>query len=231
MHDILMGCIWIALYFVVLAASVLAVRFTVRVPDEVFRKLLHGILLGSLLVWTWVFPQWWMACVTAVGFAVVVWPILLVLEHLPRYSQTVTERKKGELKRSLLVVFGMYAAVAALCWGWLGDRYLLLGSVYAWGIGDGAAALVGKWFGRRRIHGKKTLEGTLTMFAVSAVSVAVVLLVRGGLGAAVIPAALLTALVSALTELYTPGGWDTITCPMAAMATLTAALHLCGGIV
>ena len=129
----------------------------------------------------------------------------------------------------------MFALVIAVCWGWLGDRYLVLASVYAWGFGDAAAALVGKRFGRHKLKfrfldGKKSLEGTLAMFIVSFVSVAVVLQIRGGIPApGGFVTAAVTALVAALVELYSRGGNDTFTCPLASMAVMLPLLHLFGG--
>lgn len=42
---------------------------TKKLPDEIFRKLLHGVLLGSLAVWVHVFPNWWMTALSAAVFA------------------------------------------------------------------------------------------------------------------------------------------------------------------
>ena len=91
----------------------------------------------------------------AVGFAVLVYPILAFFERYKTFSKLTTERKKGELKSSLLLVFFMYATIVVICWGWVGDKYLVLSSVYAWGFGDAAAAIVGKRFGKHKIKWKE----------------------------------------------------------------------------
>ncbi len=94
--------------------------------------------------------------------------------------------------------------------------------MFAWGLGDAAAALVGKRFGRHYIEGKlvegrKSLEGTLAMFAVSFLSVLMVLLLHGSLAwYGCVQTAALTAAACAVVELYTKGGMDTLTCPFAA---------------
>ncbi len=228
------GCIGI--YFAVCASAALTLRLTIRIPDEVFRKLLHCILLGSLSVWVAVYDVWWMAATSSLLFAAVVYPLLWLLEHVKGYSRVVTERKRGELKRSLIVVFVMFAAVVAVCWGCLGDRWLVLASIYAWGFGDALAALIGKRYGRHGLYGRKTIEGTAAMFVTSFVSVTAVLLIRGRLcatsvlsGPACLVTALVTAAVSALTELFTPDGMDTMTCPLAAMAVLIPLVQVLGG--
>lgn len=227
------GCLLI--YFAICASSAFILRIMTQVPNEVFRKILHGILLGSLLVWVLVFKTWWIAVLSVVVFEVTVYPILLLAERLKGYSQLVTERKAGELKSSLLIVFSMFAVVLCVCWGWLGDKILVLACVYAWGFGDAAAALVGKRFGRhplegKHIEGRKSVEGSLAMFAVSLLSVFVILMMRGDLSwPSVLLVATVTAAVSALVELFSMHGNDTIFCPLAAMTVMLPLLHLLGG--
>lgn len=237
MSELWHGCVVILLYFVICASTALIAHALIAIPSEVFRKILHMILLGSLSVWTAVFERWWLAAVTAVAFALLVWPILALAEHIKGYSALLTERKQGEIKSSLLLVFFMYAAVVCLCWGALHDRLLALAGIYAWGFGDAAAALVGKRFGKHHFKGKdplcrKSWEGTAAMFAVSFVSVFIVLTVRGGLSLpTLIVVSACTAAVSAAVELFTKNGLDTVTCPLAATAVLLPLTALFGGVV
>ena len=235
-----MACFWtgtgkILLYFAIAASTALTCRVLIRIPDELFRKILHCIVLGSLPVFLTAFDFWWMAAVEAVAFALVVFPVLAILERVPGFSRLTTERKHGELKNSLLLVFFMYALVIGICWGWLQDRYLVLASVYAWGFGDAAAALVGKQFGRHKIpwkcaDGKKSFEGSGAMLATSFVSVLVILLLRGGLSLAdSLVISLLVALAAALAELCSKNGNDTVICPLSAMAVLLILIRILGG--
>lgn len=235
MQELVFGTEHVLLYFIIAASVAIFIRFKFNIPDEVFRKLLHCILLGSLFVWVVSFQTWWMVDLTAIAFALLVYPILWVAEHIRGYSKIVTERKSGELKSSLLVVFFMFAIVVAVCWGWLDDYWLVLASIYAWGFGDAAAALIGKRYGKHKFSkkiagGRKSKEGTLAMFLVSFVCVFIILILRGGLPwyeCVIISAA--TAAVSAGIELYTPNGMDTITCPLAAMLVLISLIRLFGG--
>lgn len=227
----------VLIYFVVMASIALLARVLIKIPDELFRKILHCILLGSLIPFVFCFPVWWVSALTAVGFAVVVYPILAFFEKFKGFSKLTTERKHGELKQSLLLVFGMFAAVIGICWGLAGDKWLVLASVYAWGIGDAAAALIGKRFGKHKIHWKpadshKSYEGTGAMFTLSFLSVLVILLLRGGLGMLpMIAVAAVTAAVSALAELCSKDGLDTVICPLCAMIVMLPLVRLFGGLV
>lgn len=221
-------------YFVLCAASALILRRLVTMPKEIFRKTLHIILLGSILVLTHNFPTWQEAAAASFAFAAIVFPILTLLEHIPGYSELLTERKHGEIKNSLIVVFVMFTALICVCWGWLGEKYLVVASVLAWGLGDAAAALVGKRFGRHAIEGplvegRKSLEGTLAMFLVSFLTVLAILIVHRPMpwyGYA--PISAITAAVCAVVELYTKNGMDTLTCPFAAAAVLIPLTHCVG---
>ena len=57
MEEVVRSFAAVVLYFVIAASSALLLRKLTSVPDEVFRKLLHMILLGSLAVWA--APWWW----------------------------------------------------------------------------------------------------------------------------------------------------------------------------
>jgi len=223
-------------YFAVCASGALLLRHCVSLPREVFRKTLHMIALGSVFVFTFAFRTWWVSAMAAAAFGAVVFPLLALAERLPGYADMLTERKSGEIKRSLIVVSCMFTLLIIICWGRLGERYLVIASVLAWGLGDAAAALVGKRFGRhyiegRWVEGRKSLEGTLAMFAVSFAAVMAVLLVWAPVyWHGYVPIAAATAGVAALVELYTRNGMDTITCPLAAAATLIPLVYLMGSV-
>lgn len=221
-------------YFIFCVGAMLLIRRFVRVPREVFRKTLHNIVLCSLFVWVYAFQTWWVSALAAIAFVVVVFPVLSLAERSKSYSRILAERNQGEIKRSLVVVFGMYAAIIAICWGWLGEKWLIFACVFAWGFGDAAAALIGKKYGKHHlegefIEGRKSVEGTLAMFVVSFLSVLVVFLTNGKVAwYASLPIAVLTAAVCAVVELFTRNGMDTITCPLAAAAVILPLVHLYG---
>lgn len=213
-------------YFILFALGALMIRRYAAIGEEPFRKLLHFILLLSLPVFLYAFTTWQQSALAALSFAALAYPMLALGEHMEAYARLLAQRRRGEIKRSLMIAFGMFALLICLCWGWLDDRMLALSAIYAWGFGDAAAALVGRRFGRHPLRGKliegcKSVEGTLAMFATSAALVFAVLLLRGGIPWHLIAlTAASTGAVLAAVELYTLRGYDTITCPLAAAAVI-----------
>lgn len=237
MQELLEGTKAVLTYFAIAAITALGARLLIRIPDELFRKILHCILLGSLPVFLFRFQTWWIAAGEAVGFALIIYPLLAFLDRFPFFAKLTTERKHGELQHSLLLVFGMFAVVMAICWGWLGDRYLAMASIFAWGFGDASAALVGKKYGKHRIlwkftDRKKSFEGSGAMLLTAFTTVILVLSIRGGFSLAVILLiALPVALASTLAELYSKNGNDTVICPLCTMAALLPLVAAFGGLV
>ena len=223
-------------YFLICVTGVLLLRRFFTIPRELYRKTLHTIILGSIFVWTYAFETWWIAVIASILLISLVIPVLLLAERfLPGYSELLSERKAGEVKYSLIIAFAMFAIILTVCWGILGEKYLVIASILAWGLGDAAAALVGKRFGRHHVEGKhiegrKSMEGTLAMFVVAFVAVLAVLFINGSaLRIGYIPVALLTAAACAAAELFTGNGLDTITCPLTAATVLIPLVLLAGG--
>lgn len=190
----------------------LLLRALVPMHPELFRKILRLIMLFPLLILIYAFDAWWLAVLCALAFIVLVFPILALFARIKGFSRSMVERKKHELRGSLIPAFSMFAIMITVCRGLLGERLLALACIYAWGFGDAAAALVGKRFGKhplqgRMIEGRKSVEGTLAMLIVSLISVFTILLIRGGLDwliCLIISAAAASA--SAAVELYIKTG-------------------------
>ena len=214
------------LYILTVAGGMLLARKCLTIPNELFRKILHFILLGAYIPLVFAFEMWWMAAAFASALMVICFPVLMLAEKLPMFSSFMTERKKGELKNSMVLALGVMVVSISVCWGWFGDRWLVLACVYAWGVGDAFAALVGKRFGRHKIKwkmadSKKSMEGSFAMFVSAFISVTVVLYLRGGMPlAACFGIAAAAAAVCTLTEMSAKNGMDTFVCPLSAMAVI-----------
>jgi len=235
MQEFLHGALAVMGYIIPAAAIMLTARWLLKIPDELFRKILHFILLGAYIPFLFAFETWWCSAGFVVALIVLIYPLLALAGRIPAFSSFVNERKKGEFKSSMVLALSVIAVSISICWGFFGDKFLVLACVYAWGVGDAFAALVGKRFGRHKIRlpfadCRKSVEGSAAMFVSSVLSVLTVLLIRGGMGlGSCLVIALAAAAVSTFVELCTKGGLDTVTCPAAAMLVILPLIDLLGG--
>ncbi|MBR4953393.1 MAG: phosphatidate cytidylyltransferase [Oscillospiraceae bacterium] len=235
MLEFIKGALIIAAYIIPLAAIMLTLRKFIKIPDELFRKILHFIFLGAYIPFLFAFQTWWKSALLALLLILPLYPILKFAERIPAFSSFVTERKKGEFKNSMFLALGMMFVCICICWGILNDRFLALASVYAWGVGDAFAALIGKRFGKHKIKLKfadchKSVEGSSAMFVSSTIAALAVLLVRGGLGVfECVFIAAIAAAVCTFVELCSKNGFDTVTCPAAAMIVILPLCRIFGG--
>ena len=235
MQEVLNGLGTIGLYIIPAVSIMLIARKVLKVPDELFRKILHFILLGAYIPFLFAFETWWVSAGVAGTLVIILCPILLLAAKIPAFSSFVNERKQGEFKSSMILALGMMVLSICVCWGIFDDKYLVMACIYAWGVGDAFAALIGKQYGQHKIQWKfadshKSVEGSVAMFLTSMLSVCVVLLLRGGLD--VVSCLLISgiaALACTLVELCTKDGFDTISCPMVAMVIIIPLVKILGG--
>lgn len=210
-------------YYVIAASLLLIIRTFFQPQKELFRKMLHVACIMSVLMLTYAFDTWYLAMLTVIIFATALYPIISYIERFPKVMEMLIQRKKGEIKSSLIIVFFMIAMLIAIFWGWLGEewKYIIIVSVMAWGFGDAAAALVGKAFGRnpirhRLVEGTKTREGAIAMYSVSAIAILLCLMIYTSLPWYLcLSSALTVAPICAVVELISHHGLDTITVPFA----------------
>jgi len=144
------------------------------------------------------------------------------VENTAIYKRIAVERSSGEFKKSLIVVQVSIALLIFIFWGLLGSewKYIAVVAVMAWSFGDAAAALVGKRFGRRqirhpRIEGAKTMEGTQAMYFTAGLAIFLTFIFYAGQPWQVsLAVALLVAPISAVVELFSNRGMDTLTVPI-----------------
>lgn len=192
------------------------------IKSELFRKTLHMLCVGLVLLPIYLISKWYFAALSVMAAIPVIYPLLTLAERHPQYGAFFSQRKEGEVKRSFLLVSLMILVLIVVFWGCLGEqwKYNIVVAVLAWGFGDAAAAIIGKACGRHflqhpLIEGKKTVEGTVAMFAVSCMAIGAVTILY-----AVLPwylclvLALLVSPFCALVELFSKGGSDTITVPL-----------------
>lgn len=220
-------CLGLFLVYVVPCLVILIpVRFLTRLPSFVFRKLLHFLAFTCVTMMILEAETWQAAALTAVVIAVAVYPVLAALENASWFGNLFVQKSPGEIKRSMLLLFFMFALLISVTWGLFGQPHLAAGAILMWGTGDAAAALVGIPFGRHKVHsrftdGKKSWEGSCAMLAVSFLSGMVILYLVEKMS---FPRAFLSAAIGALlgtaTELFSPSEYDTVTVPVVIAAVL-----------
>lgn len=215
-------------YIVSFATVLIVVRFTTKVPDYVFRKLLHIVAFTSILPLVFCTEDVRAACIAEIAFLVLVIVALLVCEKFPFYKSLFVEKGKHEVLVSFVMLFGLMTVLMAVFWGGFGAdfKYIAVGAIMAWGPGDAAAAIVGKKAGKHKLSGRfiegtKSVEGSVAMALTSFVCTFAVLITMSALpwyvalafSAAVAP-------VASLTELFTKRGMDTVTVPFTSCLVL-----------
>ena len=234
MVELYNGLIIFLLYLFPLAVIMLVIRKFTKINDELFRKILHFILLGAYIPLLFGFNTWWICLIFVGSLLVLLLPTLIFIGKIPGFSSFVNERKNGEFTNSMVLALSVMLLTITVGWGIFNEKFIVLASVYAWGVGDAFAALIGKSFGNHKIKwkfvdNKKSYEGSIAMIITSTISVFIVLLIRGGINPLY---ALLIALIvsfgSTFVELCSKNGIDTITCPSVAMAIIVPLLMLLG---
>ena len=169
MQELMKGAGTVLLYLLPAAGIMFTARWLIKIPDELFRKILHFILLGAYIPFLFAFDTWWISVCFIAIVIIVAYPILALAGRIPSFSRFVNERKSGEFKSSMVLALSVMIVSISVGWGVLKDRYLVLACIYAWGVGDAFAALVGKRYGKHKITWKyadhhKSIEGSIAMF-------------------------------------------------------------------
>ncbi len=216
----------LATYIVPALLILVPVRFLTRLPSFIFRKLLHFIAFTGVSLMILAAGSWQAAALTSILIAVALYPVLALLERATWYEKLLVQKTPGEIKRSLLLLFFMFAVLISVAWGLFDQPHLAAAAIIMWGTGDAAAALVGVPFGRHKVRsrftdGKKSWEGSIAMLTVSFLSGLIILLFAQKLA---LPQALLLAAVGALlgtaAELFSPSEYDTVTVPVVIVSVL-----------
>jgi dolichol kinase len=197
----------------------------VRRPAEPARKSIH-LALGLLPFLAWWGMGTWPGLTRVVLVAVALFAVALDRLRLvnPAWDRFI-HRLVGPLLRdaerhgllgSTLMVVSLALVFVVL------PPALALAAMLFLVTGDGAAALVGGRFGRHRLFGRATLEGTIACLAATLAVVPVMRWIDPRLATGVL---LVGAAAATLAETLVPGKWDNAAIPVlsgAAMRAMTA---------
>lgn len=198
-------------------------------PQEFTRKMVH--IGAGLWVWglLWLFDSW--------RWGLVPFATFILLNYVFYRQQTFKAMDAADFSPGTVYFAISITVLFALLWrkGEPGDQApIAVAAVMAMTLGDAAAAIVGKSWGRRTYHtfgrSTRTLEGSLAMALFSLASIALTLLILPGsalsptstpipLGALALRA-LLGAGVATAAEAISPAGTDNLTVPLATALAL-----------
>ncbi len=238
--DLIGALILFAYYLVACALIPMPLKCFTRIPAEVIRKFQHIAYSMSIFLLLHLFSAWYAAIVASLLLVAVGYPVLFALERTRWYNRAFADRTTGggEFRSSLLAVQATFAVLITVLWGGLGARWApVIGvAVMGWGFGDAAAALIGKWWGRRRVvlrwvDGAKTWEGFISMvvFAAVAITLTLFLYVRLPWYRSLAIGALAAPLCG-IAELVSRRGSDTVVVPIVAAATIAPLMALFSGV-
>ena len=230
-----LSCFGIFLAYVIPSLAILIpIRFLTKIPSFVFRKLLHIVAFTFASLMILASQGWQASALSALIAGLLIYPILTVCEKEKWYAGLLVQKSPGEVKRSMIMIFSVIAAIVAIVWGIFGQQKLAAAAILMWGTGDAAAALIGIPFGKHKVKcrltdGKKSWEGSAAMLLVSFLCGFGTLLLAQKM---TLPQALHSAAIAALfgtaAELFTPSEYDTITVPETVAAVLLLIVSLTG---
>lgn len=233
----LTGAAVLILYYLIFTIFLpTAFKFWLNVATELIRKIQHVAYSLSIFLLLELFSAWYIAILAAFSLVVLGYPVLVFVEKSVWYRKHFVDREKkgGELRRQLLYVQLSFALLISIFWGFFGIdwRYVIAVAIMAWGFGDAAAALIGTAYGRNRILHRfidvgKTFEGTLAMFVFSGLAAFLTLLIYGNQPLHIcFLVSIIVAPVSAIIELFSRRGFDTLTVPLSAAFTIMPLIYI-----
>lgn len=195
------------------------------------RKLWHLVgILGMVLIYNYFGTRqsWWILAVLA-GFF---FPLDWLRQSRPRLNQA-TMRVFGPVMRqheSKSFSGLSYLLLGAIILMTFFERHVITLSLLFLAIGDPLASYVGIRYGRDRILGNKTLQGTLAAFFACSCIAGVYYYLNGIMTERLLIVAPVSGLIGAATELIPIGKLDdNLTCPVLSALGLAALFYLYGG--
>ena len=227
-YEALITFLWFTIPVIVLGIICIAIRFLTKIPDFIFRKILHLIAMGMIPILVIVPTHWWIAEIVTGICILGLLTLLLIFERTELYKKFFVEKNKHEVLISFLLFFLVVVLLIALFWGYRGDahRYLVIVAILSWGLGDAAAAIFGRLIGKHQVSGKmiegtKSIEGSVACFLLAfLISLILLILLMHYVWWLALIESLLIGVAVSFVELFTKKGFDNLTCPLIAALIL-----------
>ena len=220
-YEALITFLWFTIPVIVLGIICIAIRFLTKIPDFIFRKILHLIAMGMIPILVIVPTHWWIAEIVTGICILGLLTLLLIFERTELYKKFFVEKNKHEVLISFLLFFLVVVLLIALFWGYRGDahRYLVIVAILSWGLGDAVAAIFGRLIGKHQVSGKmiegtKSIEGSVACFLLAfLISLIFLILLMHYVWWLALIESLLIGVAVSFVELFTKKGFDNLTCP------------------
>ena len=223
----LVGLILVYLY--VGSVVLIAIRSTYLFDRGWNRKFIH-IMIGNIVFFWWIFQDKFVMTFFAAA------PFIPILMYSSLKGGSIKERSEPKMLRSALANtslnghrFGLvYYAISWTLLAFLLFDHRLIASIaiVSMAYGDGMGGLIGRRFGKRRLLGKKTLEGSSAVLVFTALAILMVIAFYGLLSSLgwfpthdvpltmALIVAFLTGIFVSFVELITPGEFDNLVIPL-----------------
>lgn len=211
-------------YYVLFASSIAALYLFLDISKEFARKLFHVAACGSVLIFVNLFNQWYQAVFSLLILTAIVFIVLPFLFQTTLMKKIPLARggKNMEILKQAAFFFGTIILLITIIWGLFGEayRYHIIVGVATLGLGDAAAALIGKKFGRKKIKGalvdsNKTFVGSFAMFTFSWIAIIISLIIFSDFNFVfILIASMVLAATAATVEAFSQQGFDTIFIPL-----------------
>jgi len=215
-NDILALVLVYALIIVVLAITLIIQKKTDKVD---IRKVIHIGIGNFVFIW-WMFEHAWvMEAFFAIPFAIILFAAMLKDNIVSNSALGDITQNKGHKQGLFLYVVSIIVLVA-LCFQehWTAASIGIVAMTW----GDGFGSIIGKKYGKHKSFNGKSIEGTIAVFAATAI---VSLILVAFLGCMPLPAGtgivleaiiptwiccIIAGIVVAITETFSPGWVDNI---------------------
>jgi phytol kinase len=224
-------CVALVLVYLIIAASLGISMYLEKKGSAVdTRKVVHIGVGNFVFVW-WMFTEnWIMLAFFTVPFAIVLFLAMLKDNAISR-SKLGTLSNQGHKTGLFFYAVTITILVIACPDHWTAASIGVVAMTY----GDGFGSVIGRRFGKHKTFNGKSLEGSLGVFALTAVMAAVVILFYGFLASAglypagayggMVPiwaACLIAGVLASVIEMVSKGFFDNLAVPL--IVTLAMAL-------
>lgn len=213
----------VLVYAIITVSLAIVMVMERRGTDKNVRKIVHIGVGFFVFVW-WMFSENWIMFVFfALPFAIVLFAAMLKDNAVSNSTLGDIANNQGH-KTGLFLYVVSIGVLIVFFWGhWTAATIGIVAMTW----GDGFGSVIGKRFGRHRILNGKSLEGSLAVFAATAVMTAVIVLFYGWLTAsgfyptgdsiAIVPVwavSVIAGFLAMVLETLCPGQYDNLVIPL-----------------